>query len=263
MSDEEKEGLIALRIFMTTGNESNGQRHGMGLVPLFNLVMLAALFVALAWGYLAPGPESSGLAHRVDVALVDSGVESRVTAVLLNYRAYDTLLECFVILVGVVVVWSLRPVRYGRHDPGIGLILSSLVRLLVPLMVLISAYLLWAGSNQAGGAFQAGAILGGAGVLLLLTSSPLLSALPKGLLSCGICLGPVFFLLIGLGTMGLGHDFMGYRGQAATLVIVALEAVTALSIGLSLAALFVGRGPEEPQEGAVRDESFQDEGGEQ
>ncbi len=243
-----------------TGNESTGHRRGMGLVPLFNLVMLVALFAALAWGYLAPVSGSSGLAHRVDAALVESGVESRVTAVLLNYRAYDTLLECFVLFLGVVAVWSLRPFRYDRHDPSPGLILSSLVRLLVPLMVLVGGYLLWAGSNQAGGAFQAGAILGGAGVLLLLTSSPLLSALPRGLLSCGICLGPVFFLMMGLAAMVLGRDFMEYRGEAAALAIVALEVVTALSIGLCLAALFGGRRPEAGQEGAGKAVPSQDGG---
>ncbi len=242
------------------GSDSTGQSRGRGLVSPVHLVMLIGLFTALSWGYLAPGLESSGLAHRLDASLVDSGVESRVTAVLLNFRAYDTLLECFVLFLGVVAVWSLRPVGSDRHDPPPGLILSSLVRLLVPLMVLVGGYLLWAGSNQAGGAFQAGAIVGGAGVLLLLTSSPLLSAFPKGLLSWGICLGPFFFLLVAVIALGQGRNFMEYRREMAAMTIVALEAVAALSIGLSLAALFGGRRPEAHQEMAGQDEPSPGEG---
>jgi multisubunit Na+/H+ antiporter MnhB subunit len=225
--------------------------------------MLAGLAAALAWGYLAPGPESFGLAHRVDAALTESGVESRVTAVLLNYRVYDTLLECFVLFLGVAIVWSLQPVRPVQHDPPVDPVLSSLVRFLVPLMVLVGGYLLWAGSSQAGGAFQAGAILGGAGVLLLLTSSRLLSVLPKGLLSWGICLGPFVFLLVAVGAMVMGGNFLEYRRGSATMIIIVLEVVAAFSIGLSLATFFGGRRPAESCEKTAAGRSLQGEGEEQ
>lgn len=226
-----------------TGAKASGQGLRRSLAFVVTLAMLVAFFGVLVWGYLATGPDDEGLALRIDGALVDSGVTSRVTAVLLNFRAYDTLLECFVLFLGVVAVWSLRPYRSGRYDPPVAPILSSLVRLLVPLMVLAAGYLLWAGSNQAGGAFQAGAVLGGAGVLLLLTSSSLLATLPRSLLSWGLSLGPLFFLAIALGAVALGGNFLEYRRQWAALIIPALEAVAALSIGLSLAALFGGRQP--------------------
>lgn len=245
---------------MMTGREPTRQRRNSGLASLLILMMLAALFGVLAWGFLAGGTQSSGLAQAVDAALVDSGVESRVTAVLLNYRTYDTLLECFVLLLGVVAVWSLQPYRYGRHDPPLSPILSSLVRLLAPLMVLVSGYLVWAGSNQAGGAFQAGAIIGGAGVLFLLTSSPLLAHLPKRLLSLAICMGPLFFLLLAVGTLVFGGNFLEYRRQVAAIAIAALEAVAALSIGISLAALFGGSRPAEAHQETGRDGLAQGEG---
>lgn len=227
------------------GLEGSGKKRHIRLVSLLNMVMLAGLSAALAWAYLAPGPEALGLAHRVDAALAESGVKSRVTAVLLNYRAYDTLLECFVLFLGVATVWSLQPARPVQHDPPVDPVLASLVRLLVPLMMLVGGYLLWAGSSQAGGAFQAGAILGGAGVLLILTSSRLLATLPKGLLAWGICLGPFFFLAVGVGAAVSGGNFLEYRRGAATMIIIALEVVAAFSIGLSLAVFFGGSRPEE------------------
>ena len=225
---------------MPGGDQTGFPKKG---IAVLNLLLMAMLFSALAWGYLSADPPAAGLARQVDSALLESGVESRVTAVLLNFRAYDTLLECFVLLLGVVTVWSLRPSRFDLDDPPSSPILSSLVRLLGPLMVLVGGYLLWAGSNQAGGAFQAGAILGGAGVLLLLTSSSILSDLPRRSLPWALCLGPFIFLIIGVGAMVLGGHFLQFRLSSATGVIVSLEAVAAFSIGLSLASLFGGRRP--------------------
>ncbi|MCK4838811.1 MAG: hypothetical protein KAS94_08395 [Desulfobulbaceae bacterium] len=230
------------------GSEASGKRRHISLLSLLSLVMLAGLSAALAWAFLTPGPDPLGLAHRVDAALAESGVESRVTAVLLNYRAYDTLLECFVLFLGVAIVWSLQPSRPVRQEPRVDPVLSSLVRLLVPLMVLVGGYLLWAGSSQAGGAFQAGAILGAAGVLLILTSSRLLSTMPKGLLAWGICLGLFFFLAVAVGAVAPGGNFLEYRRSSATMIIIALEVVAAFSIGLSLAVFFGGSRPEEPSE---------------
>ena len=233
-----------MRNEMTKRDDSLRQRFGGGLVSLLRLVMLLGLYVVFAWAFLSSGAESPGLAHHVDATLLESGAKRRITAVLLNYRAYDTLLECFVLFLGVVTVWSIGHSCYDQHEPPVSSILVSLVRLLVPFMVLVAGYLLWAGHNQAGGAFQAGAILGGAGVLLLLTSSPLLFTLPHRLLSYGICLGPFFFLLIASATTGLGGYFLEYRWGVASMVIVALEAVTVFSIGLTLAGLFGGCRPE-------------------
>lgn len=208
------------------------------------LVLLLLFFAALAWVYLVPGSEPGGLARQVDASLAASGVSNRVTAVLLNFRAYDTLLECFVLLLGVMVVWSLRSaVTTEPRQPAAGAILASLERLLLPLMILVAGYLLWAGSSQAGGAFQAGAILGGAGVLLLLDSSPFLDVFPRRALIWGISLAPFFFLAVGVATLTQDRPFLTYRFQEASLVIVALEVAAAFSIGLCLATLFAERLP--------------------
>ncbi len=223
------------------GDDSKRRTRSYALLSFVQLVMLAALAFVLAWAYLAPGPQLAGLGLQVEDALLESGVESRVTAVLLNFRAYDTLLECFVLLLGVTAVWSFRPYLSTGPDASFSPILISLVRFLVPLMVLVAAYLLWAGSNQAGGAFQAGAILGAGGVLLLLSSSPLLQTVPRWLLPVGLCLGPFVFIALGICSMAHGGDFLEYRRHTAAQVIVALEAVAALSIGLSLVTLFGGQ----------------------
>ena len=90
-----------------------------------------------------------------------------VTAVLLNFRGYDTLLEMVVLLVALLGVWALGG-RSLRPEAAPGPVLDTLVRLLVPVLILVAAYLLWVGAHAPGGAFQAGSVLGAAGVLLLL-----------------------------------------------------------------------------------------------
>ena len=97
-----------------------------------------------------------------------SGVSHPVTAVLANFRGYDTLLEMAVLLLVLVGVWSLSTAPSER-EISTGAVLDFFVRLLLPVMILIAGYLLWVGAHAPGGVFQAGSVLGAAGVLLLLS----------------------------------------------------------------------------------------------
>jgi multisubunit Na+/H+ antiporter MnhB subunit len=141
-------------------------------VRLLVAVPTLVLALALGWAVVALPEPPVDLAARVAEDLPKSGVAHPITAVLLNFRSYDTLLEIGVLLLAAICVWSLGLRRYRRErevSPNAAPILYGLVRLVVPVMVLVSGYLLYAGSSQPGGAFQAGAVLASAGVLLLLT----------------------------------------------------------------------------------------------
>ena len=103
--------------------------------------------------------------------LATSGVSNPVTAVLLNFRAYDTLLELAVLLTAVLGIFALGPARPGYRSAGP--VFDSLAHWLVPVLILTAGYLLWVGAHAPGGAFQAGAILAAAGVVLRLRASAL------------------------------------------------------------------------------------------
>jgi hypothetical protein len=84
-----------------------------------------------------------------------------VTAVLLNFRGYDTLLEIAVLTSALVGVWALGPApRIKETTPSP--VLLGMNSVLIPLAPMICAYLLWAGARAPGGAFQAGAVLAAA-----------------------------------------------------------------------------------------------------
>ena len=235
------------------------------------LILLSCLALAalLAWTVLdlagiEPGNADPREAASADVqqghlpALVqthigDSGVRHPVTAVLLNFRAYDTLLEIGVLLLAVLGVLAVRHAAAPQavQPPQAGPVLAALDHLAVPLMVLVAGYLLWAGAHQPGGAFQAGAVLAGAGVLLRL-SGRLPALLPPGFwLRAGLLVGFALFLAIALAVTAGGAEMLAYPPQQAGALILAIEASLTLSIGLTLVSLFVGApAPPEHGEGA-------------
>ncbi|MCG7199697.1 hypothetical protein MD273_08165 [Marinobacter pelagius] len=186
--------------------------------------------------------------------LDDSGVENPVTAVLLNFRSYDTLLE-----IGVLVIAGIAGISVAKtsslEDPELRTsdeLLYALQRWLVPLTLLLAGYLLWAGSDRPGGAFQAGAVLAASGVLMRLGGIPMDFLRPGLMLRLGLSLGFSVFLLVAVASALSGSRFLAYPPEMARTLIVAIETVLTLSIAMVLLALFVSapiNNAEEPEEG--------------
>ena len=216
-------------------------RHHWLLLPL--LLMFTA---GLVYAVLSLPEHADGLQRIVGNKMEISGVSNPVTAVLLNFRGYDTLLEMVVLLLALLGVWSLGGNRLLRETVP-GSVLDTLVRFLVPMLVLVAAYLLWIGAHAPGGAFQAGSLLGAAGVLLLLTGRrlrPALTALP---LRLTLIAGCGAFITIAALTLLVEGQLLAYPPAQAGVLILFLETLAMLSIGATLAALFLGERPQEKE----------------
>jgi multisubunit Na+/H+ antiporter MnhB subunit len=109
-----------------------------------------------------------------------------ITAVLMAYRSFDTMLEKVVLVLAVVGVWSLAPDRYWGGAPGAPRAtrpestLAFLAQLLPPLGIIIGIHIVWVGADEPGGAFQGGAILAAMWMITMmakLTEAPEVSAL--------------------------------------------------------------------------------------
>ncbi len=186
------------------------------------------------------------IAKQVNLSLDQSGVKSRTTAVLLNFRGYDTLLEVVVLLLAVIGIWSLTRAPFPKRTLAVSPVQLSLQRLLAPLMCLAAAYLVWQGSHAAGGAFQGGAVLGGAGVLMLVTDTPSLRSTPSLLLRIALLAGPVFFVTVALWCLKAGNLLQYPQGYAGS-ILLAIETSCAFSIGVTITALFAGGRPRDSQ----------------
>ena len=202
--------------------------------------------VLLAVTVLSITPES-GLDRVVAPLMPGLGIENRVTGVLLAFRAYDTLLESFVLLGALVAVWSLAPAGAwpGRPaDPGMGdkqmhAVVGAFGRVLLPVALVMAAYLVWAGSDLPGGAFQAGTVLAGGLMLAAMGGAIGLPRSDRTLMRAALVLGPLVFLVIGLGGIAAG-GFLVYPEGMAKALIVTIEYTLFLSIGVTLALLVAG-----------------------
>jgi len=201
-----------------------------------SLLFAFALFIIYAIFFLPP--EFSGLSQEVATEIENAGVRNPVTAVLLNFRGYDTFLELLVLLgalFGVRIV-GMQPVRTSMTSEPV---LNILASLLTPILILVAAYLLWIGTDGAGGAFQAGAVLGAGGVLLLLAGWRPARALMASPFRSLVLLGPLAFVFVAVLPLLSGRALLQYPPDSAGTLIVLLEIAATLSIGLTLCALFL------------------------
>ncbi len=207
----------------------------------FCCLLFTGLLLAALWQLAAEPVEPRELQQLLDVNLPQSGVQHPVTAVLLNFRSYDTLLE-----IGVLVIAGMVGISLARttslEEPALRTsdeLLHALLRIFLPLLLLLAAWLLWAGSSRPGGAFQAGALLAAGGVLARLGGLPMDFLRPGTLLRLGLVLGFAVFLLVALIGVTGGEAFLAYPEDFAGALILLIEIVLSLSIGMILLALFV------------------------
>jgi multisubunit Na+/H+ antiporter MnhB subunit len=222
-----------------TSPRARRRRWGTGLVAA---VLALGTTAAVAHAILSLPTLTPGLRPSVAASLGASGVSNPVTAVLLNFRAYDTLLEIGVLLVAGIVCWATRGAapRYPARDPH----LQALVRFLTPLLVITAGYLLWSGSFAPGGAFQAGALLAGGGVLRVLLGKGIAVAGWRGRALAVVGLG--VFLGVGAGVLLSEPTFLQLPPPAAGALILAIEAASSVSVGYLLMAMYQGGRGEGP-----------------
>lgn len=229
------------------GRQQNSLTEGStasGVLPGLLALLIISLTGGLAWVLLTLPEPAVDLSMQVRSRLAESGVSNPVTAVLLNFRAYDTLLEVAVLLLALIGVGVVNAGEADTPEPSVLLrnspLLDSLTRLLVPVAVLTALYLLWAGAHAPGGAFQAAAVLAGIGVLLCLGDR--LQPAPLAALSWRVLpvLGLAVFSSIALGVMAWGGDLLEYPLPWAGALILAIESCLMVSIALMLALLFSG-----------------------
>ncbi len=216
-------------------------------IPALTLTLkrLAVLLTgtALAAGLLlavldAPLP-ALRLPAMVAASMAQSGVTHPVTAVLLNFRGYDTLLEVAVLLLPLLGMLALAPARSASADRApVDPVLATLARLLAPLMILVAGYLLWAGAHQPGGAFPAAAVLAAAAVLLHLAGLLPAWASPGWVLRLGLAGAFLVFLAVAAALLAQGSLLQFPPAWAGALILL-IEAGLTISLGLVLAGLFL------------------------
>ncbi len=182
-------------------------------------------------------PGEAGLA--VLEALPETGLGNPITGVLLLFRGLDTLLEIAVLLTALLAARAVageleRSASARTREPETPLI-GALLAVVIPLTVLMAVHLLRAGTHETGGAFQAGAVLAAAGVLLVLSGRVSRENSAGALLRLGMLAGLGAFILIGLAPMTYGQPLLALPGLWSVYLI---EAAMMISIAVTLVLLF-------------------------
>lgn len=231
--------LSAIKDYPKTTMSEERSSHVEWIINLMTL----ALMTIMAWAVWHGLNMSDGirLSDQVMSQVPESGVSNPVTAVLLNFRAYDTLLELAVVLTAVLTVLNLN---HKRADVAAASpLLRGMTRWLVPLLVVTAGYLLWVGAHAPGGAFQAGAILAAAMILLQLSNPSSLQLFKPMLWRSLLVMGILVFVLVGLWMMFVNEDFLAFNPTWAGSLILVIEFAATLSIATALTLAYLGGRP--------------------
>lgn len=210
--------------------------------PIAPLLASVLMLGVIGRAVLALPAEGDGLADAMRAGAKASGITNVVTAVLLDFRGYDTLLEIAVLMLATVAVLSLRedPAALSRRlAGGAGPVLGALSRALAPLMLLVAGHLVWIGSSGPGGAFQGGAVLGAAGILLLLSGYARPAWAGQRVVRWVLAIGLLVFIAVALYPLAVGGTLLQYPAESRKDLILLIEVLLTLSIGASLASLFL------------------------
>lgn len=200
---------------------------------------LVTLLIWAAW----PARElSSPLPALVQANLEASSVLNPVTATLMNFRAWDTLLELVVLLLAFLGVKQLLPTH--KHTLAPWPLLLAWSRHLAPLLVIAGCYIVWRGSDAPGGAFQAGALLAAGAIMLRLALILPPLRWSQWRLRVLVLGGVAVFVALAVLTAWLGEGWLKYPKGWSKLLIVLVEVMAALSIATTLTLLVVGEGEE-------------------
>jgi multicomponent Na+:H+ antiporter subunit B len=228
-----------------------------------------------AWGDPASPAAMHVSAYYIENAMADTNVPNVVTAVLADYRGYDTLFETAVIFSAAIAcffllrVFTPRPPasKLYRHIPtGItlriapggklpeksctferidsawvphDLIIKTACRLIIPFIQLFGLYVIAHGHHSPGGGFQGGVILG-ASMILFAVSNDLRSAIAHmGEKTTAFLCSAGVLIYAGTGTvcLVLGGNFLDY-GALAT--VLGVDTVMARSHGILIVEIGVG-----------------------
>ena len=205
----------------------------------------AAISAGLGFAVLTLSAPPPTLAPAASEALARTGLGNPVTAVLLAYRALDTLLEKVVVLLALVGVWSLAPDGLWGGAPEVRPAvvpapLSYLARVLPPFGVVIGIYMFWVGADAPGGTFQAGTVLAAMWLLAMMAGLAPAPDTERPLLRIALMGGPALFLVIAFLGFAFADGFLAYPEGFSKPLIVAIEAALTLSVAAALAMLVAG-----------------------
>lgn len=232
-----------------------------GLVLLVLLLCYAVLFIAVV--NMPPmgdpniitmmGPHGRGPVPRyVQKGLEESGAENIITNIILNYRGYDTSGEVTVIFTALMAVLAVlnrerKKISFSDIETSPvehSLIVYTIVRILLPFILLFSFYIILFGEVGPGGGFQGGTIIAAAAIIftLIFGYSYSLEKFPTSWRINFEGIGPLTFIVMGLIGLFLGRNYLTFmfpQFSHATNLLLARSMLMVIEIGIGAGGAFI------------------------
>ncbi len=221
-------------------------------------VFLTAIILAFTGGALFVNlgsiPDSFLLSHTAsrfyrEAVVTETGALNTVSAILYDFRAFDSLGESTVIFAtvsGIVLLLSRKTLPVS--SAGLSLIVKRTFGILTPFVFLLSVYIILHGHLSPGGGFQGGVLLAVITIIfcIIYGSSFDLSRYPPQRKTLIETTGALLFLGVGIIGIALTGSFLGnpsaWRGVPGTLPsagsIVPINLGVGLKVGAGLAIIF-------------------------
>lgn len=215
-------------------------------------VACAAVTGVLALVVLALPDPAPTLAAEAMADIGATGVGNPITAVLMAYRAMDTLLEATVLLFALIGVWSLAPDGAWGGRPGARAvadpdgILAYVARVLPPIGIIVGVYILWVGADNPGGKFQGATIWTAMWLLVIMAGLADVPPVSRRLLRVLLVAGPLAFVAVGFVGAASAGAFLAYPDGLAKPLILVVEFALMPSLALTLGLLVAGA-PHRPE----------------
>ncbi len=216
------------------------------VIVLLFLFGLGLLFISLMQGYTPDSELNMTGRYYAEHTAQDIGATNIVTAIIVTYRGLDTIGEVTVLFLTAAIVGMLlsRGNRKGkslqRELPQSGELLTTGSYLLVPLILLLGAYVFINGHLTPGGGFQGGAIVASAILLMLLTDP--LRHFSHQLIAIVESISGLLFVIIGVLGLFYAGGFLDNRilptGELGSLFSAGAIPVIYSLIGLKVGAEF-------------------------
>ena len=242
--------LLLLVLYLLPRSTPSERRPGMHVLRMGLAVTLGVAAAVLVHGMLV-NPVESIAQYYVDNAVPGGGGHNVVNVILVDFRGFDTLGEITVLAVAAVGIGTLlhkfAPVlptedQFPRAADAHPALLRLQARVLLPLALAFSAYVMLRGHQLPGGGFVAGLITGGALVLQYMANGAEWSQRRLGgahhrLVAAGVALAT----LTGVASWGFGHPFLtSTHGHWVVPVLGHVELASAMAFDLGVYTTVVG-----------------------
>jgi multicomponent Na+:H+ antiporter subunit B len=240
-------------------------------VSLVGILMIISTVDFPSWGDFT-SPASTSMGQRfIEKSYEETHTPNIVTAVLADYRGFDTMFETVVVFIAGLACFFIVRIRkdecipdtyYYRHKTtGIvvhkkqlcalplrgsafeqvdadwapqDVVITTICRLLIPFIQIFGLYVLAHGHYSPGGGFQAGVLIAATFILLAISHDlrTLVTRLKESTTHLISVTGVLLYFGIGVSMLLTGHHFLDYNGLAGLLGM-------SLSSGHSLGILLV------------------------